>query len=110
MPFDRIEQALVRELEALDQSIVADREFAEHGGAKELHVELVQLREGRSEAISRLIDAMRQIHLGLARRHAVPEAMREDIRGLLDQLEAEREVDGFVGLGARASKLLGEPL
>jgi len=102
--------AMFRELESLDHSIEADRQIADHGGDAELHRELVSLRRGRSEAITRLIDAMRQLHLGLARRHAVPQAMRADIRGLLDQLEAEREVDGLVGLGAKASKLLGEPI
>ena len=102
--------AMFRELESFDRSIEADRQFAEHGGDTELHTELVALRHGRSEAITQLIDAMRKMHLSLARRHAVPEAMREDIHNLLEQLDAEREVDGLVGLGARASKLLGEPL
>jgi len=102
--------AMFRELEALDQSIEADRQIAEQGGDVALHRELVELRNGRSEAVTRLIDAMRQLHLGLARRHAVPKKMRDDIAGLLDELEAEREVDGLVGLGARASKLLGEPI
>ncbi len=102
--------AMFRELEALDQSIEADRLIAEQGGDIALHRELVGLRDGRSEAVTRLIDTMRQLHLGLARRHAVTQKMRDDIAGLLDQLEAEREVDGLVGLGARASKLLGEPV
>ncbi len=86
---------LFTELAALDQSIAADREIAELGGNPEIHRDLVTLRGQRDAQITRLVDALRELHLGLARRHAAPPAVRAEVAALLDQLDAEREVDGL---------------
>lgn|GEM_PF-6121821 len=86
---------LFSELAALDHSIAADREIASMGGDQRLHHDLVDLRAQRDAQLTRLVDALRELHLGLVRRHAAPGAVRAEVGALLDQLEAEREVDGL---------------
>ncbi len=102
--------SLFTELRALDRSIAADSEIAVHGGDYGLHEQLVALRKSRSQQISRLVDALRELNLGLARRHAAPPAVRHDVTALLDQFdaerEAEREVDGISAARARARAAL----
>lgn len=87
---------LFAELASLDHSIAADRELAEHGGDPRLHQELITLRTERDAQLSRLVDALRQLHLGFVGRHSAPPSVRAEVAALLDQLDAEREVDGLL--------------
>lgn len=95
---------LFQELAALDDSIAADREIASLGGDPQLHDQLLTLRRERDAQLSRLVDALRELHLGFARRHVAPPAVRSEVRALLDQLDAEREVEGL-GPPGRALQL-----
>lgn len=86
---------LFAELHVLDRSIEADQTLHELGGDGDLHRDLRSLRDHRDGQLSRLVDALRELHLGFARRNAEPPTVRQEVVALLDQLDAEREVNGM---------------
>ncbi|MBO84084.1 MAG: hypothetical protein CL927_01900 [Deltaproteobacteria bacterium] len=100
---------LFAELRVLDRSVEADQTLHELGGRSELHQDLRTLRQHRDEQVTRLVDALRELHLGFARRSSAPPVVREEVISLLDQLDAEREVDALRPASDAFRRMHGQP-